>query len=100
VPHISGTLKPDISATLVAHECLWTEIQYCINAEEPSVQHRPTSCHWSKNLVVQMCPEALNSVQYSIMLLYFSCVHVLYCTDKFLGKILSNVNHNKRCVLW
>jgi hypothetical protein len=47
-----------------------------------------------------MCAEALNIVQYSTMLLYFSCVNVLYCADKFIDKILSNVYHNKRCVLW
>jgi hypothetical protein len=43
---------------------------------------------------------SLNSFQYSIMLLYFSCVHVLYLTVKYLDKILINVNHKKRCVLW
>ena len=48
--------------------------------------------------MLQMCPEALNSVQYGSVLLYFSCVHVLYCTDKFIGKILTNVNCNKCCV--
>jgi hypothetical protein len=99
VPCISRILKPDITATVVAHESLWTEIQYYINAEELSVQHRPIICHWSMNSVVQMCPEALSSVQYSTMLLYFSCVPVLYCTDKFIGKILSNVNCNKCCLL-
>jgi hypothetical protein len=44
-----------------------------------------------------MCPEALNSVQYSTVLLYFSCVHVLYCRDKILDKILTSVNCNKCC---
>ena len=97
LPCISGTFKPDSTPSLLAHECLWTEIQYCINAEEPLIEHRPTSCHWSKHFMVQMCPEALNSVQFSTVLLYFICVHVLHLTDKFLDKILTNMNCNKCC---
>jgi len=37
VPHISGKLKPDTTATPTAHECLWIETQYCIDGEEPLV---------------------------------------------------------------